>query len=104
MFGSTQTSSARFATSLAGHGFHSIFTAGNPLPAPKHMLSLALPELANAASCAPFQSLHVSDCTKSCHLPVDCLHLIENKPDKLAIFSLTRDLKGVQQDRSLTVS
>jgi hypothetical protein len=37
-------------------------------------------------------------------VPVDCLHLIENKPDKLAIFSLTQNLKGVQQDRSLTVS
>jgi hypothetical protein len=68
------------------------------------MLTLALPELAKAASGAPFRSPYVSDCTKSCHLPVDCLHLIENKPDRLAIFSLTQNLKGVQQDRSLTVS
>jgi hypothetical protein len=68
------------------------------------MLTPALPELAKAASCVPFQSPYASDCTKSCHLPVDCLHLIENKPDKLAIFSLTQNLKGVQQDRSLTVS
>jgi hypothetical protein len=68
------------------------------------MLTLALPELAKAAACAPFQSLCLSDCTKSCHLPVDCLHLIENKLDRLAIFWLTQNLKGVQQDRSLTVS
>jgi hypothetical protein len=43
-------------------------------------------------------------CTKFCHRPVQRLHLPENKPHKLAIFSLTQNLKGVQQDRSLTVS
>jgi hypothetical protein len=43
-------------------------------------------------------------CTKSCHPPVNVLHSIENKSHKLAIFSLTQILKGVQQDRSLTVS
>ena len=47
------------------------------------------------------QSAH---CTKSCHPPVDGLHSIENKSDKVALFSLTQNLKGVQQDRSLTVS
>jgi hypothetical protein len=43
-------------------------------------------------------------CTKSCHPPVDALHSIENKSDRVALFSLTQNLKGVQQDRSLTVS
>jgi hypothetical protein len=43
-------------------------------------------------------------CTKSCHPPVNALHSTENKSHKLAIFSLTQILKGVQQDRSLTVS
>jgi hypothetical protein len=43
-------------------------------------------------------------CTKSCHPPVNQLHSIDNKPHADAIFSLTQILKGVQQDRSLTVS
>jgi hypothetical protein len=46
----------------------------------------------------------VPDCTKSCHPPVDSLHSAENKLDRVAMFSLTQTLKGVQQDRSLTVS
>jgi hypothetical protein len=37
-------------------------------------------------------------------MPVDAMHSIENKPHKLATFSLTLKLEGVQQDRSLTVS
>jgi hypothetical protein len=37
-------------------------------------------------------------------MPVDGLHSIENKSDKGASFSLTPELEGVQQDRSLTVS
>jgi hypothetical protein len=52
----------------------------------------------------PFAQFCSTDCTKSCHPPVDALHSIENKSDRLAIFSLTQILKGVQQDRSLTVS
>jgi hypothetical protein len=43
-------------------------------------------------------------CTKSCQQPVNGLHSIENKTDTNANFSLTEKLKGVQQDRSLTVS
>jgi hypothetical protein len=43
-------------------------------------------------------------CTNSCHPAVHGLHSAENRPHKLAIFSLTQNLKGVQQDRSLTVS
>jgi hypothetical protein len=43
-------------------------------------------------------------CTKSGHPPVDHLHSIENKIDKVAHFSLTQAIEGVQQDRSLTVS
>jgi hypothetical protein len=35
---------------------------------------------------------------------VDALHSIENKSDKGPHFSLTQQLEGVQQDRSLTVS
>jgi hypothetical protein len=35
---------------------------------------------------------------------VNALHSIENKSDKSAIFSLTKKIEGVQQDRSLTVS
>jgi hypothetical protein len=35
---------------------------------------------------------------------VNQLHSVENKSDKTAIFLLTAKLKGVQQDRSLTVS
>jgi hypothetical protein len=35
---------------------------------------------------------------------VNQLHSPENKSHKTAIFSLTQDLKGVQQDRSLTAS
>jgi len=35
---------------------------------------------------------------------VNELHSTENKAHKAAIFSLTQNLKGVQQDRSLTVS
>jgi hypothetical protein len=45
-----------------------------------------------------------SHCTKCGHGPVDGLHTIENKSDKGANFSLTAELKGVQQNRSLTVS
>jgi hypothetical protein len=45
-----------------------------------------------------------SSCTKSGHMPVDGLHSIENKSHKAAIFSLTPELEGVEQDRSLTVS
>ena len=45
-----------------------------------------------------------SRCTKCGHRPVDGLHSIENKSDKGANFSLTPELEGVQQDRSLTVS
>jgi expansin (peptidoglycan-binding protein) len=37
-------------------------------------------------------------------MPVNQLHSVENTSDKTAIFSLTQKLKGVQQDRSLTVS
>jgi hypothetical protein len=48
--------------------------------------------------------LRLHNCTKSGHPPVDELHSSENKPDKAAFFSLTQNLKGVQQDRSLTVS
>jgi hypothetical protein len=43
-------------------------------------------------------------CTISCHPPVDALHSIENKSDKSTTFSLTQNLKRVQQDRSLTAS
>jgi len=46
----------------------------------------------------------LSDCTKSWHTPVNPLHSIENKSHKTLIFSLTQNLKGVQQDRSLTAS
>jgi hypothetical protein len=52
----------------------------------------------------PIARNRIIHCTKSCHPPVDAVHSIENKSDKLAIFSLTQILKGVQQDRSLTVS
>jgi hypothetical protein len=45
-----------------------------------------------------------SSCTKSGHPPVDGVHSIENKSDRGAHFSLTAELKGVQQSRSLTVS
>jgi hypothetical protein len=47
---------------------------------------------------------HSRSCTKSGHAAVHELHSIENKSHRLAIFSLTQFLKGVQQDRSLTVS
>ena len=45
-----------------------------------------------------------SNCTKSGHPPVDGVHSIENKSDRGAHFSLTAELEGVQQNRSLTVS
>jgi hypothetical protein len=45
-----------------------------------------------------------SSCTKSGHLAVDGLHSTENESDKGMQFSLTTELEGVQQDRSLTVS
>jgi hypothetical protein len=43
-------------------------------------------------------------CTKSGHPPVNEPHSTENRADTGAMFSLTKILKGVQQDRSLTVS
>ena len=46
----------------------------------------------------------ISSCTNSGHTPVDGLHLIENKPDKTALFELTLFLDGVKQDCSLTAS
>jgi hypothetical protein len=39
-----------------------------------------------------------STCTKSGHPPVDALHSIENKSDKVAQFSLTPEIEGVQTE------
>jgi hypothetical protein len=43
-------------------------------------------------------------CTKSGHSPVDGLHSIENKRDKLARILLTLKTKSVELNRSLTAS
>jgi hypothetical protein len=43
-------------------------------------------------------------CTKSCHPAVNQLHSAENKPHKIVNFPLTQNLKGVELNRSLTVS
>jgi hypothetical protein len=50
------------------------------------------------------RKITISSCTNSGHRPVDGLHSIENESDRSAYFLLTANLKGVQQDRSSTVS
>jgi hypothetical protein len=49
------------------------------------------PRLPSARNCS-------STCTKSGHPPVDALHSIENKSDKVAQFSLTPEIEGVQTE------
>jgi hypothetical protein len=53
---------------------------------------------------ADFAKLSVSYCTKSGHPPVDALHSIEKSILTNSHFSLTAEVEGVQQDRSLTAS
>jgi hypothetical protein len=91
------------AKSLAHQDFYQFFTAGKPL---EYFITSAHDP--NDEPKTPVQrgisAYCFSPCTKTCHPPVNRLHSTENKSHKLAIFSLTQILKGVQQDRSLTVS
>jgi hypothetical protein len=63
-----------------------------------------IPHRENQRPTCPVDEIASSSCTKSGHPPVDHLHSIENKIDKIAQFSLTQKLEGVQENRSLTVS
>ncbi len=55
-------------------------------------------------SFAAFAEFSFARCTNSGHLPVRGLHSLENTADKSALFLLTANLKGVELNRSLTVS
>src|SRR5258708_6226723 len=58
----------------------------------------------NAASGARFARNALRRCTKSGHRVVDGAHSIENTQVTKRDFSLTENIEGVQQDRSLTAS
>src|ERR1700720_2988659 len=63
-----------------------------------HCRAPASPDRGNPRPVRLLRESTSSNCTNSGHPPVNQLHSVENKSDKLQHFSLTPKIEGVQQD------